>query len=290
MSVAMSASRPELRHRAAPHARSRRQPELAAGRRLEQGDLQHGAAGDRAGAAADRGHRAPDPRQHDRGAASNFVRTRAPRACPPRITVTRHALQGRLLPVVSYLGPGTADIITGSLVVEQIFGIPGSAATSCRARSTATTRWCMGVVIFYGALIILLNLIVDLLYGLLDPKVRYDVGEAEAWPAPHPPGAAAEEAVKGRSLWADARRRLLRNSAAVVSLVLLASSCHRLRRRALVPIRSDDIDWSAHLGRRRATRGHWFGTDANGRDLFAASCYGGRLAAGRGGRDHVSAS
>ena len=77
-----------------------------------------------------------------------------------------------MLPVVSYLGPAIAGIITGSVVIEQIFGIPGLGRYFIQGALNRDYTLVMGVVIFYGVLIILLNLLVDLLYGWLDPQVR----------------------------------------------------------------------------------------------------------------------
>jgi hypothetical protein len=84
------------------------------------------------------------------------------------------ALRAAVLPVVSYLGPAIAGIITGSVVIEQIFGIPGIGRYFVQGALNRDYTLVMGVVIFYGALIIVMNLLVDLAYGLLDPKVRYD--------------------------------------------------------------------------------------------------------------------
>jgi oligopeptide transport system permease protein len=105
---------------------------------------------------------------------SNYVRTARAKGLPERITILRHALRAALLPVVSYLGPAIAGIITGSIVIEQIFGIPGIGRYFVQAALNRDYTLVMGVTVFYGALIILFNLAVDLLYGFLDPKVRYD--------------------------------------------------------------------------------------------------------------------
>ncbi|WP_246148465.1 ABC transporter permease [Skermanella pratensis] len=105
---------------------------------------------------------------------SNFIRTARAKGLPERVTIFRHALKGALLPVVSYLGPATAGVITGSVVIEQIFGIPGIGRYFVQGALNRDYTLVMGVVIFYGVLIILFNLIVDLAYGLLDPRVRYD--------------------------------------------------------------------------------------------------------------------
>lgn len=105
---------------------------------------------------------------------SNFVRTARAKGLPERVTIMRHSLKAGLLPVVSYLGPATAGIITGSVVIEQIFGIPGVGRYFVQAALNRDYTLVMGVVIFFAALIITFNLLVDLLYGVLDPRVRYD--------------------------------------------------------------------------------------------------------------------
>jgi oligopeptide transport system permease protein len=106
--------------------------------------------------------------------SSNFVRTARAKGLPARLTITRHAIRAAILPVVSYLGPAVANIITGSVVVEQIFSIPGIGRYFVQGSLNRDYTLVMGVTVFYGALIILCNLIADLLYGVLDPKVRYD--------------------------------------------------------------------------------------------------------------------
>jgi oligopeptide transport system permease protein len=76
--------------------------------------------------------------------------------------------------VISYLGPATAGILTGSVVVEQIFGIPGVGRFFVQAALNRDYTLVLGVIVVYGVLIVLFNLAVDLAYGLLDPRVRYD--------------------------------------------------------------------------------------------------------------------
>ena len=105
---------------------------------------------------------------------SNYVRTARAKGLPERITILRHAVKGALLPVVSYLGPNIANIITGSVVIEQVFGLPGIGRYFIQGALNRDYTLVLGVVIFYGFLIIFLNLLVDLIYGWLDPKVRYE--------------------------------------------------------------------------------------------------------------------
>ncbi|HEY2070603.1 MAG TPA: oligopeptide ABC transporter permease OppB [Rhizomicrobium sp.] len=105
---------------------------------------------------------------------SNYVRTARAKGLPNRLVVLRHALRAALLPVVSYLGPAIAGILTGSLVVETIFGIPGIGRYFINGALNRDYTLVMGVVIYYAAFVILLNLMADVLYAALDPRVRLD--------------------------------------------------------------------------------------------------------------------
>jgi oligopeptide transport system permease protein len=104
--------------------------------------------------------------------SANYVRTARAKGLRERIVVLRHTLRGALLPVVSYLGPATAQVMTGSVVIETIFGIPGIGRYFVQGAVNRDYTLVMGTVIVYGVLIIALNLVVDMLYGLLDPKVK----------------------------------------------------------------------------------------------------------------------
>jgi len=104
--------------------------------------------------------------------SANFIRTARAKGLPMRLIVWRHALKPALLPVLSYLGPAAAGIVTGSVVIEQVFAIPGIGRYFVQAALNRDYTLVLGVVIFYGALIILFNFLVDLLYGLLDPRLR----------------------------------------------------------------------------------------------------------------------
>jgi oligopeptide transport system permease protein len=103
---------------------------------------------------------------------SNHVRTARAYGLPGHVVVAVHALRGALLPVVSYLGPAAAALITGSVVIETIFGIPGIGRYFVQGALNRDYTLVMGTVIVYAVMIIALNLVVDMLYGLLDPKVK----------------------------------------------------------------------------------------------------------------------
>lgn len=105
---------------------------------------------------------------------SNFIRTARSKGLSERKVLTRHALKASLLPVVSYLGPSTAGTIISSLVVETIFGIPGIGRYFVQGALNRDYTLVLGVVVLYAVIIIIFNLIVDIIYGLLDPKVRFE--------------------------------------------------------------------------------------------------------------------
>jgi len=105
---------------------------------------------------------------------SGFIRTARAKGMPEFVVVTRHALRPALLPVVSYLGPATAAVLTGSLVVETFFNIPGMGKHLVQGALNRDYTLVMGFVVVYAALTLLMNLLVDLAYGILDPRVRHE--------------------------------------------------------------------------------------------------------------------
>ncbi len=105
---------------------------------------------------------------------SNYIRTARAKGVAEHVIILRHALKPAFMPVLSFLGPAAAAIITGSVVIEKIFGIPGLGRYFVQGALNRDYTLVMGVVVFYGILIIVFNFLVDLLYGALDPKVRYD--------------------------------------------------------------------------------------------------------------------
>lgn len=105
--------------------------------------------------------------------SSGFVRTARAQGLGPLRVVGVHALRPALLPVLSYMGPAIAAILTGSVVIEEIFGIPGLGQQFVTGALNRDYTLVLGIVIFYAALIVALNLLVDVLYGVIDPRVRY---------------------------------------------------------------------------------------------------------------------
>jgi oligopeptide transport system permease protein len=105
---------------------------------------------------------------------SNYIRTARAKGLSPWRVVTRHALRAGLLPLVSYLGPAMAALLTGSLVVEQIFGLPGIGRYFVQGALNRDYTIVLGVIIFYASFIIVLNLVADVLYRVLDPRVRFE--------------------------------------------------------------------------------------------------------------------
>jgi len=102
---------------------------------------------------------------------SNYIRTAKAQGLPTRRIILGHALRPALLPVVSYLGPATAAVITGSVVIEQIFGVPGLGRFFVQGALNRDYTLVMGVVVFYGVLIIAFNFLVDVIYRWLDPRL-----------------------------------------------------------------------------------------------------------------------
>ena len=103
----------------------------------------------------------------------DFIRTARAQGLGTRTVIRVHALKPAMLPVLSYLGPAIAAILTGSVVVEEIFGIPGLGQFFVRGALNRDYTLVLGIVVFYATLIISLNLLVDILYGAIDPRVRY---------------------------------------------------------------------------------------------------------------------
>lgn len=102
----------------------------------------------------------------------DFVRTARAKGLPERVVVLDHALRGAVLPVVSFLGPAAAGILTGSFVVETLYGVPGMGQWFVKGAINRDYSVVLGTALFYASLVGVLNLGVDLLYAWIDPRVR----------------------------------------------------------------------------------------------------------------------
>jgi oligopeptide transport system permease protein len=105
---------------------------------------------------------------------ADFIRTAHAKGLPESLIVRRHALRGGLLPVVSFLGPAMARAVTGSIVVEKIFAVPGVGQHFVNGAFNRDYTLVMGVVIFYAGFLIVFNLLVDVMYAFLDPRVKLE--------------------------------------------------------------------------------------------------------------------
>jgi len=104
---------------------------------------------------------------------SDFIRTAKAKGLSERLVIGRHMIKGGLLPVVSYLGPAIASMLTGSVVVEKIFNVPGIGPYFVDAAFNRDYFLVMGIVLLYAFFLLIMNLVVDLVYGLLDPRIEY---------------------------------------------------------------------------------------------------------------------
>ena len=104
---------------------------------------------------------------------SDYIRTAKAKGLKQSQIMYKHVLKGAMLPVVSYLGPAFAGIITGSVVVEQIFLVPGLGKFFVQSSLNRDYTLIMGTVIVYSFILIVMNFVVDIVYGLLDPRISY---------------------------------------------------------------------------------------------------------------------
>ena len=104
---------------------------------------------------------------------SDYIRTARAKGLSGPVVIYKHALKGAMLPVVSYLGPAFANVITGAVVVERIFRVPGIANFFVQSALNRDYTLVMGTLIVYSVILIVMNFLVDIAYGFLDPRIAY---------------------------------------------------------------------------------------------------------------------
>jgi ABC-type dipeptide/oligopeptide/nickel transport system permease component len=104
----------------------------------------------------------------------DYVRTAYAKGLPSRTVIVRHALRGAIMPVVSYIGPAAAGILTGSLVIERIFNVPGLGSHFIDAATQRDYPLVTGIIVVYTLLLFTMNTLVDLSYAIIDPRVKLD--------------------------------------------------------------------------------------------------------------------
>ena len=104
---------------------------------------------------------------------ADYVRMARAKGLSEPVIVLRHMLRGGLLPVVTFLGPAIADLLVGSVIVEKIFATPGIGPYFVDAAFNRDYFLVMGIVVLYSAFLLVMNLLVDVAYGLMDPRIRY---------------------------------------------------------------------------------------------------------------------
>jgi ABC-type dipeptide/oligopeptide/nickel transport system permease component len=103
----------------------------------------------------------------------DYIRTARAKGLAERVVIVRHALKNSLIPVVTVLGPMFAALVTGTFVTELIFGIPGLGKYFVTSISNRDYTVIMGTVLLYAVFLVISNLVIDILYAYLDPRIQY---------------------------------------------------------------------------------------------------------------------
>ncbi len=111
--------------------------------------------------------------------SQDYIRTAKAKGLSPFKIIVKHCMRNAILPVVTYLGPLLAAITTGSFVIEKVFAIPGLGRYFVQSISDRDYTLTLGIVVFYAFLLIVMILLVDLMYGLIDPRIRVVKGKGE---------------------------------------------------------------------------------------------------------------
>ncbi|MBK5201467.1 MAG: oligopeptide ABC transporter permease OppB [Spirochaetaceae bacterium] len=104
---------------------------------------------------------------------SDYIRTAKAKGMKNSTIILKHAMKGAMLPIVSYLGPAFAGVITGSIVIEQVFRVPGIGKFFIQSSFNRDYTLIIGVVIVFSVILVVMNFIVDIVYAMLDPRIAY---------------------------------------------------------------------------------------------------------------------
>jgi len=102
----------------------------------------------------------------------DYIRTARAKGVSGIFVLFKHALRNALVPVITYLGPLTAGILTGSFVIEKVFTIPGLGGEFISSITSRDYPMIMGLTVFYASLLVIMNLVVDILYCIVDPRIK----------------------------------------------------------------------------------------------------------------------
>ncbi|MFZ5754047.1 MAG: ABC transporter permease, partial [Bacillota bacterium] len=102
----------------------------------------------------------------------DYIRTARAKGLPERVVIYKHALKNALIPIITYLGPVIATLLTGTFVIEKIFAIPGLGQHFVTSIGNRDYTVILGTTVFYATFMVLMNLLVDIIYGFIDPRIR----------------------------------------------------------------------------------------------------------------------
>ena len=108
----------------------------------------------------------------------DFIKTAKAKGLPKWKVVVKHQIRNAILPVVTVLGPIVAALVTGTFVIEQIFAIPGLGRHYVMGIQNLDYSMVLGLTVFFGSFVVLMNLLVDITYGFVDPRIRLSMQES----------------------------------------------------------------------------------------------------------------
>ncbi len=217
--------------------------------------------------------------------AQDYVQVAWAKGMNARVVVLRHALRNALLPVITYLGPLTAAILTGSFVIETIFAIPGIGRDFVQSIGNRDYTMIMGLTVFYSILLVSANFIVDVLYSIVDPRIKVvgggrlnmSVSTSELFRPAGKTDVAQDRFVRPpTTYWKDAWFRLKKNRLALTGLIIIAIVILIAIFGPIFSPYSYDAQKLVENNQPPSAK-HPFGTDNLGRDLMTRTFYGARI-------------